>query len=1306
MHMLCHHVQFRKLFCSFRLDDSTKGTQNLNLRDVSVKSWNNPNPKPLFSVHRGHLDLSNVDIIDNYFKAIHASGELSSVHITDSYISRPRGNEPCGTFSLLPPSLDSFSVEDTVFDDIDTSECLENVDFTVNTNQLSSVDFKKFAANIESQTDPEARSIFDNDGELFYIQVDAEKKRNTSLTGEDGSLVKYITTEADLTYGESDYSILTNKGDALIPSIIQIRSLSDACFSSVRVKRGQDVLVEVNATMFEECSSICFLSEDRSECADEMVDFVYDRANMCMLLSQQFALDLTVDLNEFRCGRLIPPTLMSPYSMSLNTMSLTPTPSNVDSISVIINDDESFLSLSNVKDSLSTYRVQLEGTLIPKKVVIEAPSSGQICVSSIIVERLESPTWTFPMSDFEKCSDSCNQLYNRISKCINLSSSDGYFKTLTIDLNREGCERFKTEISGSFIETETPVSVCSAERTVTTYEEIIDSVDLLNNHDFSEITLFVQRDEALFDRTLTVDVQRDEALFDRTLTIDGPAVFTMEFIGNRTSDGDTYTLEVATGVERLFSIQTGVDLTLIGFTIKGGIQNVGGNVLIRECTITDAASSTDGGAILNRKGGTVDIDSSEILITSSGGRGGGVATIEGSVTTLTASILQENTADVNGDSVFNDMFSYTTIDWCTFDSAQDLMNELNGSMTVKNVDFLNEAAFPTGVELEIGSAMIWTYIEEWCAKHNTVLTPVGNISMLIDCYQECQNEAACISVAFDFSAKECFKCNNETDCQLPCNNDTDMYKYEEECNAVEVVSADNDVSSGQNSGVCLKTSTQAGMLQRMDLPVSSDIPQLCKEYCGYYKKCRAFTLDGNFCNLYASGDFGLEGECIDRVYIKYDGDVHSYTYISDGACVEGSPSATFLISDDELGSQCESICLAYTDCRGFRVLSDSGAAECELYTQVQIIDDCPDRGGEVYLDLTRSSFPKGQFASFHAEADVSLGKKALKDGIRSSFSQASCQQFCDIVAGCTAVHFNDQILECRTFTRKQLLLALQVVGKSVATFSYLVSEITYASFSEESYTTLVGCPILLGFQNSQTVTDGFQNEKTASLTEGACAELCLTTVGCDFFRRNQISKTCDFFTKPREDYSCTSANATMFSPSESTIFELIYGAGFTDTQTNARYHEASKECVLQRPVQTFTLGAANSEYDNKKICKHLCGVNPDCVAAFVSETKCTLLDVVIVVDQTEALCDGDFGWMSNFYISLESIQNAENWLRAPAKVCPLSSYASSGRFVNESQFVNDTEFVSSIWIPGPTTEQGCQKESSERVHRRIYLERY
>lgn len=84
------------------------------------------------------------------------------------------------------------------------------------------------------------------------------------------------------------------------------------------------------------------------------------------------------------------------------------------------------------------------------------------------------------------------------------------------------------------------------------------------------------------------------------------------------------------------------------------------------------------------------------------------------------------------------------------------------------------------------------------------------------------------------------------------------------------------------------------------------------------------------------------------------------------------PLGSFKVSLAYGASQCEAICVANRLCQSFRVLFEMDISVCELYDSTYIFEQCK-KYGEVYIDLTKESFPSKKFASFVGNISLSAG---------------------------------------------------------------------------------------------------------------------------------------------------------------------------------------------------------------------------------------------------------------------------------------------------------------------------------------------
>jgi hypothetical protein len=315
------------------------------------------------------------------------------------------------------------------------------------------------------------------------------------------------------------------------------------------------------------------------------------------------------------------------------------------------------------------FAARLSNKLPPKNVKIKAPGTSRgFCVSRVVLERDDDTNWVeVTLANVNVClQDSCDRVYNVKEKCLYLSNEIGAYEALTIDFSEQGCEKFRfTRVGGP-----TATSICHKSLSVNSTEEIQEAILRLNENIYSSLLLNVS--DLVHNKTMHPVVLKA----NRSLE--------MEYIGD--PSGNRKLLSVAS---RLFYVEQGAYFVLSGFIIENsGIDNDGGIVQLVDVMFMNANSgstgvfssiaSADGGTLINRNNGTLEVVFSTFSGSRSQGNGGTIATIEGSVTSIVQSNLKNSSASGVGQILFNCKTCRTQIDGTIFDGRNVIFNEEGG----------------------------------------------------------------------------------------------------------------------------------------------------------------------------------------------------------------------------------------------------------------------------------------------------------------------------------------------------------------------------------------------------------------------------------------------------------------------------------------------------------------------------------------------------------------------------------------------------------------------------------------------------
>lgn len=1149
----------------------------------------------------------------------------------------------CPNFKLASP-VESVKVERSTFMSVvDLDSCFDGVPITASDNVLVLPSFSAMARTIETfpTTLPK---LLDNGGLLQYEQYDAYEESPTRSVNVVPDVS--IAVELDLSYGDLQNLVITTQSNAKtslkgnnnveVPDLVQISSIgSPACIKAIRMKQGNDVVVNVRASIMEFCLSVCSLTESQTSCGAKL--FTFDPVQECLLVSQGRSKDLTIDLGGYGCTRLIPAPGFS-YAVRVESPN-----TYVGDLKALVDESPFLESGYTLSFSGSPLTATAIGNPLPETLKIIADEFGDdICISKVVVEYDDNKIFAdLSLETISNCIQGlCGMIYNAEKRCLNLSTMIGGYKAIIINFSREGCDRFRFVKAGGVDAT----SICHTTVAANSVGQIQDALQMLSDNVYSSLRLDVSDLLTSNEALPTIELQSKRSL-------------EMIYVG--TSSGNR---KLVSGSSRLFRVQQGASMTLSGFIVQdGGIDNDGGTVKVVDVTFLNAYSGlddvtdgelannflgVDGGTILNRNNGLLEVYVSSFSGSRSAGNGGSIATVGASTSTILLSYFQNSSATGKGQVLFNCGNCTTRIDSSIFDGDRILFNEVGGEIFVEGRIRLVR---PTSL-LETGSNGNITFEDvsrmtqivpgnDWCDHDLATSLILDSATTLDACGEYCLSNSSCEAIAFDKSVPQCSICY-ERPCRFNCTNTTlfygpkTLYKF-------AVVDLDKD-------GVCLVNAQE--IAATIDLPIAADSVRNCQEACGYFDDCKFARFREDTvrpCRLYSMVTFAetddMESICEGSVYFKYRNALsRPYIPVAAKGCFHNTSLslASVTVGLNDIRQKCEAVCISNPLCRGFMTNGNT----CTIYDDIWFDGDNCTIGGEIFIDARSESFPKKDFVSI--TTDVLTREGTVKSTIRSA---KSCQRLCDRIPGCNAIVFDELQLVCTTFTREQLSGALVGGGEEQDIFV----RVRRTEVIQLEDTSTSGCPVLDDFSRLQ------QTRFAGFLSEQVCTTVCYYSGSCDFFLFDLVSQACQFF-RSESNPSCTNPQGVPWLEDSTRAWSLRRGV-----ETVEDFYEAKQKCTLQKSIRTFgfdvsPLNLLNVGYETELVCKELCTSYQECIGITSSHslngelTSCTMLTrLVIVGEPINGTCQvGDL--FNTIEISLDKVNNLDTFLPAPAEACPLS----------------------------------------------------
>ena len=241
------------------------------------------------------------------------------------------------------------------------------------------------------------------------------------------------------------------------------------------------------------------------------------------------------------------------------------------------------------------------------------------------------------------------------------------------------------------------------------------------------------------------DITFDPTAFatPQTITLTSGQLELSDTSGTETITGPAAGVTVsAGGSSRVFQLDSSVPASISGMTITGGklyyggagLYNDGGTITLTGCTINGNYASYGDGAGVYNQSGTVNLIDCTISGNSDatggfgqGGRGGGVATVNGGTTTLTnctvsgnSDLLGDGYGGNDGGGVYNDSTSTTTLaNTVVVGNAGGNNPDVKGGFTSQGNNLIGNISTSTGW---IGSDLTGTS----AAPLDPLLAPLGD----------------------------------------------------------------------------------------------------------------------------------------------------------------------------------------------------------------------------------------------------------------------------------------------------------------------------------------------------------------------------------------------------------------------------------------------------------------------------------------------------------------------------------------------------------------------------------------------------